>query len=262
MPREEYIKYKVSDGSELIAFQVTPDTSYEAAIVVIHEIFGLSEFIRNVTRRLARLGYLAVAPNLYSRRADIFTEQNIAGVMRRFWSLPPERRADPKAISELMGSLSPIEREIVQELVTNRDATEERMIKDIVDTYNYVKSTYKVEKVGIIGFCMGGGLAFEASTKAPFDASVIYYGRNPRNINDIAKIKGAILTIYASEDPAINQGIPDLVKAVLTYKPRFEMVFYPGTYHAFATEGGPVYNEAAAKDAWERTVNFFKKYLR
>lgn len=55
---------------------------------------------------------------------------------------------------------------------------------------------------------------------------MIYYGRNPKNINDIAKIKGAILAIYASEDPAINQGIPDLIRAVLTYKPRFEMAFY------------------------------------
>ncbi|GAB6946834.1 dienelactone hydrolase family protein [Vulcanisaeta sp. JCM 16161] len=261
MPREEYIRYRVSDGSELTAFQVTPDTPHKASVIVIHEIFGITEFIRNVTRRLAGLGYLAIAPNLYSRKADIFTEQNIAEVMRRFWSIPPERRADLKAISELMSSLSPTEREIVQELVINRETTEERMVRDIVDTYNYVKSTYKVERMGIIGFCMGGGLAFEASTRVPFDALVIYYGRNPKNINDIAKIKGAILAIYASEDPAINQGIPDLIRAVLTYKPRFEMAFYPGTYHAFATEGGPVYNEAAAKDAWERTVNFFRKYL-
>ncbi|BDR91084.1 dienelactone hydrolase family protein [Vulcanisaeta souniana] len=261
MPREEYIRYRTSDGSELTAFQATPDTPYKSAVIVIHEIFGITEFIKNTTKRLAGLGYLAIAPNLYSRNASVFTEQNIAGIMRRFWSLPPERRADPKAINELMSTLSQTEREIVQELAINRETTEERMVRDIVDTHNYVKSTYRVERMGIIGFCMGGGLAFEASTRAPFDASVIYYGRNPRNINDIAKIKGAILTIYASEDPAINQGIPDLIKAVLTHKPRFEMAFYPGTYHAFATEGGPAYNEVAAKDAWERTVNFFRKHL-
>lgn len=250
MPREEYIRYRASDGSGLTAFQVTPDTPYKSAVIVIHEIFGITEFIRNVARRLAGLGYLAVAPNLYSRRADVLNEQNIANVMRRFWSLPPEKRADPNAINELMSTLSPTEREIVQELVINRETTEERMVRDIVDTYNYVKSTYNVERMGIIGFCMGGGLAFEASTRVPFDASVIYYGRNPRNISDVAKIRGAILTIYAGEDPMINQGIPDLMRAVITYKPRFEMAFYPGTYHAFATEGGPVYNEAAARDAW------------
>ncbi len=84
-----------------------------------------------------------------------------------------------------------------------------------------------------------GGLAFEASTRVPFDASVIYYGRNPRNINDIAKIKGAILAIYASEDPAINQGIPDLIKAVLTHKPRFEMAFYPARTTPSPRRAGP-----------------------
>ncbi len=173
---------------------------------MIHEIFGITKFIMNVARRLAGLGYLAVAPNLYSRKADLFTEQNIAGVMRRFWSLPLERRADPKAINELMSTLSPTEKEIVRELVINREATEERMVRDIVGTYNYVKSTHNVERMGIIGYCMGGGLSFEASTRIPFNASVIYYGRNPKNINDMAKIKGAILAIYASEDPLINLG--------------------------------------------------------
>nr|WP_202795175.1 dienelactone hydrolase family protein [Vulcanisaeta moutnovskia] len=105
MSRKEYIMYKASDGGELTAFQVMPDMQYKASVIVIHEIFGITEFIRNVTRRLAGLGYLAVSPNLYSRRADVFTEQNIAGVMRRFWSLPPERRSDPKAVNELMSSL-------------------------------------------------------------------------------------------------------------------------------------------------------------
>ena len=89
MPREEYIRYKTSDRSELTAFQVTPDTPYRSAVIVIHEIFGITEFIRNITRRLACLGYLAVAPNLYSRKADLFTEQNIANVMRRFCWPPP-----------------------------------------------------------------------------------------------------------------------------------------------------------------------------
>nr|WP_291765530.1 dienelactone hydrolase family protein [Caldivirga sp. UBA161] len=139
---------------------------------------------------MAELGYLAIAPNLYSRKTEVFTEQNIASAMRRFWSLLPERRADLKAINELVNALPLIEREIVRELVINRNATEERMIKDIVGMYNYVKGMYKVEKMGIIGFCMGGGLTFEALTKVPFDASVIYYGRNPGNISDVAKVKG------------------------------------------------------------------------
>ena len=257
---ESFISFKSFDGATMYAFLASPP-SYRAAVIVIHEIFGITEYIKNVARRLANLGYLAIAPNLYSRRADILTEANIMSVMRRFWSIPPERRSDPNAVREFMNSLSPVERAIVEELVLGREATEERMVKDIEATYSYVKEAYRPGKVGIIGFCMGGGLAFEALTRLPLDAGVIYYGRAPRNLDDVGRIKAAILAIYAGEDPAINQGIPDLMKAIIKYKPRFEMVLYPGTYHAFATEGGPSYNEAAAKDAWERTVNFFKKYL-
>jgi carboxymethylenebutenolidase len=94
MLREEYIRYRSFDGSEITAFTATPETGYNAAVIVIHEIFGITEFIQNVTRRLASQGYLALAPNLYSRRADLLTEQNIMNVMRRFWSLPPERRTE------------------------------------------------------------------------------------------------------------------------------------------------------------------------
>jgi len=261
MQREEVVEYRSFDGAEVTAFLVRPSTSANSAVVVVHEIFGITDFIRNITRRLASLGYLAIAPNLYSRGADVFTEERITGVMRRFWSIPPERRASGEAVAELMRTLTVEEQEIVRELVVDRVKTEERMINDVVAAYNHVKETYGVSKVAVMGFCMGGGLAFEALTRVPFDAGVIYYGRNPRNLEDLAKVKGAILAIYAGEDPSINQGLPDLMRAVITYKPRFEMAFYPGTRHAFATEGGPVYNETAAKDAWERTVNFLRKYL-
>ncbi|MEM2662045.1 MAG: dienelactone hydrolase family protein, partial [Metallosphaera sp.] len=116
-------------------------------------------------------------------------------------------------------------------------------------------------KFGAIGFCMGGGLAFQLSTQVPLDATVVYYGRNPRTLEDIAKIKGPVLAHYAGEDSAINQGVPDMVRAMIQYKKELDMKIYPGTYHAFATEGGQVYNEAAAKDAWDRTVRFFTRVL-
>ena len=260
MATESLISFKSFDGSTLTVSLASP-SSFKSAVIVIHEIFGITDYIKNVTRRLANLGYLAIAPNLYSRRADVLTETNIVTVMRKFWSIPPERRSDPSAIRDFMSGLNPVERTVVEELVLGREATEERMVKDIEATYNYIKDAYKPSKVGIIGFCMGGGLSFEALTRLPLDAGVIYYGRAPRNLDDVSKIKAAILAIYAGEDTAINQGIPDLMRAIIKYKPRFEMVLYPGTYHAFATEGGPSYNETAAKDAWERTVNFFKKYL-
>lgn len=144
--------------------------------------------------------------------------------------------------------------------MANRANTEDRMLGDLQQTYNFLKSE-GLSKFGVIGFCMGGGLSFQLSTQLPFDATVVYYGRNPRRLEDISKIKGPILGIYAGEDSAINQGVPDMVRAVIQYGKELEMKIYPGTYHAFATEGGPAYNEAAAKDAWDRTVRFFMKNL-
>ncbi|BCU66632.1 carboxymethylenebutenolidase [Sulfolobales archaeon HS-7] len=259
MISEKEVGIKASDGSNIIAFQASPE-HYTAGIIVIHEIFGLTDYIKNVARRLANEGYLAVAPNLYSRKINVLTPENIAGVMRRFWSLPPEKRNDAQAISQLLSTLSEKEKEVYSTLMQNRDSLENQMLDDLKSVHKYVMDS-GAKKIGVIGFCMGGGLSFQISTMVPFDATVVYYGRNPRNIGDISKLKGPVLAMYAGEDSGINAGLPELMSAIIKYKPSFEMKLYPGTYHAFATEGGPVYNEAAAKDAWERTVNFYKKNL-
>ncbi|AEB95066.1 MULTISPECIES: dienelactone hydrolase family protein [Metallosphaera] len=255
---ERTIRFPSFDGKEIEGFLASDGE--KAGIIVVSEIWGITEFIKNVTRRLASLGYTVLAPNLYSRNSELFNERTISGVMRRFFSLPPEKRGDQNAISKLVEGLSEDEKKIYQELVVNRASTEDRMIGDLEASYSYLKGL-GLQKFGGIGFCMGGGLIFQLSTMVPLDATVVYYGRNPRQIEDISKVRGPVLALYAGEDSAINQGIPDMVKAMIRYKKELEMKIYPGTYHAFATEGGQVYNEAAAKDAWERTVRFFTRVL-
>jgi carboxymethylenebutenolidase len=254
---ERFLKFKGYKGEELEAFLVSPE-KFEVGVIVIHEIWGLTEYIKNVARRIAQLGYLSIAPNLY--RAKELNEENIAKVMRRLWSLPQEKRNDKEFLYSVYSSLSEQEKVVFRELVENRAKTEERMIEDLKGAYSLL-SNIGAKKFGVIGFCMGGGLSFQLSTELQFNATVIYYGRNPWNLDDLNKIKGGVLGIYAGEDYNINQGLPELMRAVIKYKTDFEMKLYPNTYHAFATEGGPVYNEVAAKDAWERTVRFFKKYL-
>ncbi|QKQ99035.1 dienelactone hydrolase family protein [Metallosphaera tengchongensis] len=252
------VKYTSFDGKEVEAYLVRGGG--KAGIIVVSEIWGLTDYIRKVAERLAGLGYTAVAPNLYSRSSDIFSQENISSVMRRFFTLPPEKRNDPDTVSKILSSLGEKERAIYRELVEERVATEDRMIKDLEYAYEYLRSL-GLNKMGVIGFCMGGGLSFQLSTQKPMDATVVYYGRNPRDLEDISKLKGPVLAHYAGEDSAINQGIPDMVRAMVKYKKELEMKIYPGTYHAFATEGGQVYNERAAKDAWERTVKFFNVNL-
>ncbi|WP_287689237.1 dienelactone hydrolase family protein [Metallosphaera javensis (ex Sakai et al. 2022)] len=255
---EKIVKFPSFDGKEVEGFLVSGGN--KAGIIVISEIWGMTEYIRNVARRLANLGYTTLAPNLYSRNSEIFNERTISGVMRRFFSLPPEKRGDKEAVAKLVEGLTEQEKKIYQELVVNRASTEDRMLSDLEHAYLFLKSL-GLSKFGAIGFCMGGGLAFQLSTQVPLDATVVYYGRNPRILEDIAKIKGPVMAHYAGEDSAINQGVPDMVKAMIQYKKELDMKIYPGTYHAFATEGGPAYNEAAAKDAWDRTVRFYTRVL-
>ncbi len=258
------VRYRTYDNSEIRAHLAVPEGKVtESGIIVIQEIFGLTDFIRGVAGRLAEQGYVALAPHLYSRKGqdELFTQKNIMNAMIPMFSIPPEKRKDPAVVEEILSKSDETQKRIITDLMVNRQKVEEKMIKDLEATYDYLKTNYKIRKMGVIGFCMGGGLTFQISTIKPFDASAVYYGANPRPIESVANIKGPVFGIYAGEDGNINQGLPELMKAVVEYKTDFEMKLYPGTHHAFFNHTGPAYNESASKDAWERTLNFFKKHL-
>ncbi len=261
---EETGKYKTFDGSDIDYFLSEPDKKNNAGkIIVISEIWGLTEFVKNVCRRLAKEGYSAIAPNLYSRPDEraLFTEENLMDAMRPIWSLPPEKRRDPRAIEELLSKASENSKKIVSSIMFGREEIEKRMIKDLEALYDFSFKDNGTKK-GVIGFCMGGGLAFQISTQRHFDASVIYYGANPRSIEDVEKLKGAVFGIYAGEDSSINSGLPALIEAVVKYKPDFMMKLYPGTFHAFFNDSGMSYHKEAAQDSWKKTLEFYGKYLK
>ena len=261
---EEIRKYKTYDGNLMDYFETNPSKKKDAPrIIVISEIWGLTEFVENVCRRLSIEGYSAIAPDLYSRPEDkeLFTEENLMDAMRPVWSLPPEKRRDPKAMEDLLSKASDKSKKIINSIMLGRENIEKRMIKDLEQLYDVVYKGSKSKK-GVVGFCMGGGLAFQLSTQKQFDASVIFYGANPRNIDDVSRIKGAIFGIYAGEDSSINSGLPALIDAVVKYKPDFMMKLYPGTFHAFFNDSGMSYHKEAASDAWIKTLSFYGKYLK
>ncbi len=263
MKTEEMIEFPTFDGTKVKAF-LAGDRESNRAIIVIQEIWGLTNFIKNYSRRLADDGYLVLAPHLYSRKeeVDIFTQENIAMAMKIFFEIPAEKRGDADSIRTAMGRASAEQGEIITKLMLGRGNTEERMLKDIAMGYEYLKEKFSIRKFGVVGFCMGGGLSFRISTQLPFDATVVYYGSNPPDLNDISKIKGPVLGLYAGEDPRINAGIPDAVSHFLKFKKQLELKVYPNTNHAFANNDGSVYNREAAEDAWERTSLFFRKCLK
>lgn len=233
------------------------------AIVVIHEAWGLNEQIKGVTRRYANEGFVAVAPNLFTRHSDLLTEKNVAKAMIPLFSMPREKRNDPAAIQDLMQSMSETDRKVMNFFFSGREAFEKVMANDLISCTDYLQNLEFVtkERIGVTGFCLGGGLAYQISTMFPFSAVVAFYGANPKPLEAIAKITGPVLGIYAGEDDWINSGLPAIVESMIKYKKTFEMKLYGGVQHAFFNETMPTYNKSAAEDAWLRAVSFFSKYL-
>ncbi len=263
MNNGEIIEYTTFDGAKIESFLVG-DKNSKGAVIIIQEIWGLTNFIKKYSRDVNALGYLVMAPNLYSRMDErqLFTEDAMAGAMKLFFDVPPDRRGDPEFVKQVLERADLKEKEIIHRLMINRGEMENRMLKDLESAYNFLNNTFHPQKFGVVGFCMGGGLSFRISTILPFDATVVYYGANPPILEDIGKIKGPILSSYAGEDDGINAGLPDMVRNIVKFRKQLEMKIYPGTRHAFANNDGMAYNVDAAEDAWRRTSSFFKRYLQ
>ncbi|MCL4446952.1 MAG: dienelactone hydrolase family protein [Thermoplasmatales archaeon] len=259
----EMIEYPTFDGTNVKAFLVG-DKKSKSTIIVIQEIWGLTNYIKSYSKRLASQGHLVLAPHLYSRKEEFetFSQENIAMAMKLFFEIPPEKRGDKDSIGTALERATPEQRDVITRLMMGRGQTEDRMVKDLAMGYEYLKSNFTSQKYGVVGFCMGGGLSFRISTHLPFDATVVYYGANPPDLNDISKMKGPTMVLYAGDDPRINSGIPDAVEHFVKFKKQIELKIYPNTNHAFANNDGSVYNREAAEDAWERASSFFRKYLQ
>jgi carboxymethylenebutenolidase len=263
MQEEEIINYPTFDGALIKSF-LTGDRKSKSAIIVIQEIWGLTNFIKGYSRKLSSLGFLVMAPHLYSRKEEnnLFSEENIAMAMRSFYEIPTDKRGDQKTIKKALEKVDPNQREVIQRLMMGRGMLEERMVKDLALGYEFLKDNFGPTKFGVVGFCMGGGLSFRISTQLPFDATVVYYGANPPDLGDIAKMKGPMLGFYAGDDPRINAGLPDLITNFLKFKKQLELNIYPNVSHAFANNDGFAYNRGAAEDAWEKASSFFTRYLK
>lgn len=257
------MNFKCEDGTDMLASLATPDTAGKhPGIIVIHEAYGLNPQIRGVATRYAENGYVAIAPNLFARNSDLMNEKNIESAMRHMWSLPPEKRRDPSAMQEVMKNMSDTDRKVMQVFFFGREEMEKQMVKDLLNCAEFLKKEVSGGKLGVTGFCLGGGLTYQLSTVYPFSASVPFYGANPHPIESVEKISGPVLAFYGGEDDRINEGIPEIAGAMVKYKKEFEMKIYQGAQHAFFNETRPVYNKAAAEDSWELTMQFLGKHLK
>jgi carboxymethylenebutenolidase len=223
----EFIKYPAATG-EMRGYLARPAKGKKfPAVIVIHENRGLVPHIQDVTRRMAREGFLALAPDALSPVGG--TPEDISGVGELF-------------------------KKLVSEETT----------KNFVAAVKYLETNPNSNgKVGCTGFCWGGAMTNQVAVNSPdLDAAVPYYGRQPL-ADDVAKIKAPVMAHYAENDAGINAGIAAFEESLKKNNKEYQIFTYPGTGHGFNNDtGGERYNEAAAKLAWSRTVGFFKAKLK
>ena len=229
----EWIELEALEGEgRFAAWQARPDGPAKAAIIVIQEIFGVNPGIRRKADDWAARGYLAIAPDM-------------------FWRFAPRFEADPDVREELDHAMGIRGR-------FDLDAS----ARDVEVAIRYARAQ-GAAKVGVVGFCAGGSVAYLAATRSDADASVGYYGRQIADyLGEAHAIARPLLLHFGEADPSIPVELRDTVRAALGDNPRVTIHDYEGAGHGFAATFGHRRNEEAAALADERTEEFFAEYLK
>jgi len=228
----EWIALNALDGEgSFDAWLARPEGQAKAAIIVIQEIFGVNPGIRRKADDWAAKGYLAIAPDM-------------------FWRFAPHYEADPDIKEELDHAM---------ELRNQFDFG--TAAKDVEIALRHARSL-GAEKVGVVGFCAGGSVAYLAATRTDADACVGYYGRVIADyLNEAHAIARPLLLHFGEADPSIPPELRGQIQQALSANPRVTIHDYEGAGHGFAATAGKRRNEAAATLADQRTEEFFAKYL-
>lgn len=233
------VKIPTADG-QIPAYRAMPATGGPFPVVlVVQEIFGVHEHIKDICRRFAKLGYFAVAPELFARQGDV------------------SRMPDSKEISAKVASKVP-------------DA---QVMADLDAAVAWAKASGKgnVAKLGITGFCWGGRFVWLYAAHNPqLKAGVAWYGRltgnrtelEPRYPIDVAaSLKAPVLGLYGGDDPGISlDTIDEMRRALKAAGSPSEIIVYPGAPHAFHADYRPSYRRESAEDGWKRLQEWFKKH--
>lgn len=227
--QSEYINYSSPKGGGTIKALLSKPADAKqklGGIVVVHENRGLNPHIEDVARRAALAGFISIAPD---------------------------------ALTPLGGY--PGNDDKGRELQSKRDKNE--MLEDFIAAYDYLKNHEDCNgKVGVVGFCFGGGIANSMAVRIPdLSAAVPFYGGQPAS-EDVSKIKAPLLLHYAALDTRVNEGWPAYEAALKENGKEYTAYIYPDVNHGFHNDTTPRYDKAAAELAWQRTIDFFKEKLR
>jgi carboxymethylenebutenolidase len=198
-------------------------------VVVIHENRGLTDHIRDVARRVAKAGYVALAPDLASRGGG--TSQIGADQITGFFA----------------------------------NASPEELLRDLNAGVDFLgqQSGVQADKFGVVGFCFGGAYTLRLAAANPkMAAAVCYYGVTPEPASQMSATNAAILGQYGGNDARVNGTIPALEQVMQESGKTYEKRIYEGANHAFNNNTGQNYNETAAVTAWQETLTWFETHLK
>lgn len=213
-----------SNGADASGYLARPQTGTGKGVIVIQEWWGLNDHIKDVADRFAAEGFVALAPDLYH------------GVVT----------SEPDEAGKLLMALDI-----------------DRAAKDLSGAIGHLKGLTG-GPVGTVGFCMGGALSLFAACNNDGDvgACVDFYGGHPKVEFNWEGLTAPVLGLFAEHDDFVNPNVPGWEAALQQHGKQYEFHTYPGTQHAFFNDSNPdVYNAEAAKDAWERTLAFYRTHL-
>jgi carboxymethylenebutenolidase len=235
------VKIPVAGGQTIPAYRAMPATRSDESfpvVLVVQEIFGVHEHIKDVCRRLAKLGYLAVAPELYARQGDVSKLKDI--------------------------------REIISKVVSK--VPDDQVMSDLDATVAWAKksSNGDAARLAVTGFCWGGRVVWLYAAHSPdLKAGVAWYGRlvgdtdklHPKNpINLAAALKAPVLGLYGGKDQGIPvETVEQMRKALKAADKPGEIIVYPDAPHGFNADYRPSYHKESAEDGWKRMLAWFKK---
>jgi carboxymethylenebutenolidase len=233
------VKIPVKDGS-IPAYRAMPATGNNfPVILVVQEIFGVHAYIQDICRRFAKLGYLAIAPQMFYRQGDVSNMSEIQEIVSKVVSKVP----DSQVMSDLDATVAWAEK----------------------------SSKGNINKLGITGFCWGGRIVWLYSAYNPkVKAGVAWYGRLAGELNSLtpkypidiaASLKVPVLGLYGGKDDYIpNDTVEKMRQALKTGNSGSEIILYPDTPHGFYADYRPTYRQKEAQEAWKRLQDWFKKY--
>ena len=212
-----------------LAYPKTNDPQNLPGVIVVHENRGLVEHIKDVTRRVARAGFVGLGVDLLSRQGGTQQFPDAVSQMNAYANTTPDQRR-----------------------------------ADLISGIAYIRSLTFVQptRIGTVGFCAGGGNVWDLAVNVPeLSAAVAFYGTPLPPVEQLATIQSPVLGMYAELDRALTLRTPPVITAMITQQKTFAFRIYQGVGHAFHNDTGPAYDPWAACDAWGQTIAWFNKFL-